>query len=144
MFNVESLERAELGESLLTWVSARRARATGRGSGPGPGLRFPLPAAPRPERCGPAFMLCIRTAVTKEPAPCGAATGTAEGAGPAAGRCPAPCGGARCRARPAWPAYGFLSVCVSSRIPKRCFSPSRRDSGGQRYIGLILRIAFFC
>lgn len=54
MFNVESLERAELGESLLTWVS-------GRGAGwgavvvapaqeilhPGPaGLPLPLPGGP--------------------------------------------------------------------------------------------------
>lgn len=120
MFNVESLERAELGESLLTWVSARRARALGRGSGPGLDRRFPPPAAPRPERCGPASVLCPRTAVTKEPAPRSAATGTAEGAGPAAGRCPAPCRGARCGARPARPAYGFLSaflpICLSDAL----------------------------
>lgn len=36
MFNVESLERAELGESLLTWVSARRAGAWAAALAPAP------------------------------------------------------------------------------------------------------------
>lgn len=47
MFNVESLERAELGESLLTWVSALAARPP-PGAGPpgkGHGTVRPRPAA---------------------------------------------------------------------------------------------------
>lgn len=50
MFNVESLERADLGESLLTWVSALAARPP---PGAGPPGRDTAPCAP-PQRRGPA------------------------------------------------------------------------------------------
>lgn len=150
MFNVESLERAELGESLLTWVSARCppapswAAPQGRGSGRLPPRRGSAPAveaprhAPRPGwgRRSPGFALFM---------PCLGAPGM-----PGQGRAPperCPCSGGtkgrgpareRPQVRPGWAGElqavavvlvpAMLSACQCPAVRTR---PSLSDQQGR-------------